>query len=198
MKQKREDPDFDLIQSFIIHQDKRSFTSLIARYQHDVYNFCFRFLGNAEDAADCSQEIFIRVFRHLPKFNFRAKFSTWLYRIMVNVCNDMTSSRKYRTNQIPLERETANGEVQALPVQNGAALTPEQLAIRKEIQEVFQAALSKIRASYRAVIILRDIEGRSYQEIASLTGMKLGTVRSTLARARLEMAGYLKEYRYEM
>ncbi len=198
MTQIKEDPDIVLIRSFNTNQDKRSFTSLIEKYQHDVYNFCYRFLGDAEDAADCSQEIFIRIYRHLPGFGFRSKFSTWLYRIMVNACNDMSRSRKYRAHQVSLETGSTNGEVFPIPVENGSSPNPEQAAIRKEVQEVFQAALCKIRQRYRAVIILRDIEGRSYEEISRLTGMKLGTVRSTLARARLEMAGFLKEYRYEM
>ncbi len=198
MSLKREDPDIELIKSFITHQDKRSFTSLIEKYQHDVYNFCYRFLGDAEDASDCSQEIFIRIYKHLPKFGFRSKFSTWLYRIMVNACNDMASSKKYRRSQVSLERESVDGEHIPVPIENSSSPNPEQTAIRKEMQEVFQAALSEINQRFRAVIILRDIEGRSYEEISKLMGMKLGTVRSTLSRARLEMAGFLKEYRYEM
>ncbi len=186
MMKQQEDPDIALISSFIGNNDRRSFSSLVEKYQHDVYNFCYRFTGDADDAADCSQEIFIRVYKHLPKFGFRSTFSTWLYRIMVNACNDMVKSRAYRTKQVSIDDVATHSH----------APGPEQDAIHKEIQQVFQAALLRIREKYRTVIILRDVEGRSYEEIASLTGMKLGTVRSTLARARLEMAGYLKEYRY--
>ena len=193
-----EDPDIKLIRSFLTNQDKRSFTSLIEKYQHDVYHFCYRFLGDADDASDCSQEIFIRIYKHLPKFSFRSKFSSWLYRIMVNACNDMAKSRKYRASHLSLERGSVDAEGSPMPIENSSAPNPEQATIRKEIQEVFQTALCKLRLQYRTVIILRDIEGRSYEEISTLTGMKLGTVRSSLSRARLEMAGFLKEYRYEM
>ena len=199
MTQQQVDPDITLIRSFLDTRDKRSFTPLIEKYQHDVYDFCYRFLGDAADASDCSQEIFIRIYKHLPSFGFRSKFSTWLYRIMVNVCNDMSRSRAHRIKQVV--PESAAGQP-GIPLKgtacSGSSPSPEKEAIRKEIQEVFQAALCKIRQKYRTVIILRDVEGRSYDEIANLTGMKLGTVRSTLARARLEMAGYLKEYRYEL
>jgi len=198
MTQKKEDPDAALVRSFIRNRDRQSFSSLIEKYQHDVYNFCYRFLGDADDAADCSQEIFIRVYKHLPKFGFRARFSTWVYRIMVNACNDMARSRKHRTSQVSLDRQPEEGAATPAPAWSNSSPNPEQVAIRKEIRELFQAALCKVRLKYRTVIILRDVEGRSYEEIASLTGMKPGTVRSTLARARLEMAGYLKEYRYEM
>ncbi|MFC2102389.1 RNA polymerase sigma factor [Bacteroidota bacterium] len=188
MAHKQEDPDILFISSFIKNRDRRSFTALIEKYQHDVYNFCYRFTGDSDDAADCSQEIFIRVYKYLPNFAFRSKFSTWLYRIMVNVCNDMVKKQAYRTKQVSLDNEILNVDSSG----------PEQAAIRKEIQEVFQAALLKIRENYRTVIILRDLEGRSYEEIATLTGMKFGTVKSTLARARMEMSGYLKEYRYAL
>ncbi|MBN1197906.1 MAG: sigma-70 family RNA polymerase sigma factor [Bacteroidales bacterium] len=105
MTNQLEDPDIPLIKPFIDTRDKRSFNLLIEKYQHDVYSFCYRFLGDEPDASDCSQEIFIRIYKHLPGFNYRAKFSTWLYRIMVNACNDMVKSRKYRTKQVSFDVE---------------------------------------------------------------------------------------------
>jgi len=194
-----EDPDVLLIQGFIDSKDPQNFNRLMDRYQDRVYNFCYRFLGNESDAADCSQEILIKVFKSLDRFEFRAKFSSWLYRISLNTCNEMVRSKEYRHRKNRVESEILNKEHHLYKNADVSKnFDPEVSLYRKQINEAFQNALDKMKTVHKTIIILRDIEGYSYEEIAKITGMKIGTVRSTLARARYKMAGQLKEFRNAM
>jgi len=194
-----EDPDVLLIQGFIDNRDSQNFNRLMDKYQDRVYNFCYRFLGNESDAADCSQEILIKIFRSLDKFEFRAKFSSWLYRISLNTCNEMVRSKEYRHRRHRVGTESLNKEnLLHKKVDVSRDFDPEISLYRKQINEAFQDALDKLKTVHKTLIILRDIEGHTYEEIAKITGMKIGTVRSNLARARYKMAGQLKEFRNAM
>jgi len=194
-----EDPDVLLIQGFIDNRDSQNFNRLMDKYQDRVYNFCYRFLGNESDAADCSQEILIKIFRSLDKFEFRAKFSSWLYRISLNTCNEMVRSKEYRHRRHRVGTESLNKEnLLHKKVDVSREFDPEISLYRKQINEAFQDALDKLKTVHKTLIILRDIEGHTYEEIAKITGMKIGTVRSNLARARYKMAGQLKEFRNAM
>lgn len=194
MNYRKKDPDAALIDAFIGRDNKDAFEKLFDRYQDTVYGFCYRFLGNEDDAADCTQEIFISVYRGLVKFGYRSLFSTWLYRITINACYDAARARSKRMVTGPfdqMEHKIGAGFHASPP-------DPEKILAAKEINEAFQGGLSRLKKSQRTMIILRDLEGRSYEEIGALAGMKPGTVRSTLARARYRMAEHLKDYRYGM
>lgn len=181
-----DDPDGMLIRSLQTSRDNRLYIALIERYRDYVYNFCFRFLGNEEDAEDCSQEVFIRVFLSIGDFRFKSRFSTWLYRITLNICLEAVRSGKKRGYRIPVE------EVMVISTDE-----PGEMLERKEVEDAFRLALGKLRMVQRAMLIMRDLEGRSYAEISAVTGKRPGTVRSTLARARLKVARELKEYHDE-
>ncbi len=182
--------DHDLIQAFITQGDRRSFNSLILKYQDQVYNFCYRFLGNHDDAEDTAQEVFIKLYQKLQLFRFESSFSSWLYRVMMNACKETVRSKQYKM------RKQSNELDQALNQSSGNSDDPEKTLMQSELDQAFQSGLMKLKPAHRTVIILRDLEGHSYEEIAKQTGMKMGTVRSSLARARKKMANELKEFQH--
>ena len=190
-----QDQDRDLVLAIQQKTDRKAFEELLNRYQEKIYQFCFRFIGNTEDAADCSQEIFIKIYQHIGQFNYRSKFSTWIYRITINTCQDMVKSKSYKYRQRSVELEQPDEDSAGVQVPANGSSDPESIMQHKEIQIYFQRALLKLKEMQRVVLIMRDVEGRSYEEIAQATRLKIGTVRSTLARARYSMAEQLKIFR---
>jgi RNA polymerase sigma-70 factor (ECF subfamily) len=195
---KVQDPDNDLVVAVQHRTDRGAFEKLLDRYQEKVYQFCFRFTGNEEDAADCSQDIFIKLYQGVGQFNHKSKFSTWLYRIMINTCQDMVKSKAYRYRHRTVDIEQPEENSAGIQVPAGESSDPEKTMQHKEIQIYFQKALMKLKEIQRIVLIMRDVEGRSYGEIARATRLNTGTVRSTLARARYSMAEQLKIFRDEL
>jgi RNA polymerase sigma-70 factor (ECF subfamily) len=183
------DPDIELVKRIQSDPSEDSFGLLYDRYSGKVYNFCLNYLGNEEDAKDCTQEIFIKVFRSIRGFRFGSSFYTWLYRIMINSCNDSVRKKmKNRTINEPGELLTAKSKEEDIP----------SLITNEQAMEAFYRALNKMKQKAKSILILRDIEGRSYEEISGILGCKPGTVRSRLARARISMAEQLKDFRDEM
>ena len=191
------DPDYNLVKQIQHGSDNESFEILVRKYEHRVYNFCSRFLGNDDDASDCTQEIFIRIFEKIGGFRFRSAFSTWLYRIMINSCQDMARTRK-KTRHSIIESDGSGKMLIDQVIDKDRSTSPDGEILRKEINAAFQKALRSLRKTQRMVIIMRDVEGRSYEEISNLTGLRPGTVRSSLARARYRVAEELKIFRDEL
>jgi RNA polymerase sigma-70 factor (ECF subfamily) len=192
------DPDINLVKRIQESGDKDAFNTLYDRYINKVYNFCLAFTGDDDDAKDCTQEVFIRVYRSIGKFRSDAKFNTWLYRIINNTCKDMVKKVSYRKRMVSSDSEgwdTQGGSLDD-PVSNYP--DPYVELTRKEMREQFLSALKKLKPAFRRILILRDIEGRSYEEISEITGRNPGTVRSSLARGRHRIATYLKAYRNEL
>lgn len=192
------DPDINLVKRIQESGDKDAFKTLYDRYINKVYNFCLAFTGDDDDAKDCTQEVFIRVYRSIGKFRSDAKFNTWLYRIINNTCKDMVKKVSYRKRMVSSDSEgwdTQGGSLDD-PVSNYP--DPYVELTRKEMREQFLSALKKLKPAFRRILILRDIEGRSYEEISEITGRNPGTVRSSLARGRHRIATYLKAYRNEL
>ena len=167
--------DTVLIERFLAG-DGASFDSLVLRHQERVMNLCFRMVGDYDDAKDCAQDTFIKVYRSLGGFRYESAFSTWLYRIAVNTCkNRLASSRKRK-------RLTATQPEFADPP--SPLLTPEEEMEKRERERELQNAIGALREDFRTLVVLRDVEGLSYEEVARITGLALGTVKSKLARAR--------------
>jgi RNA polymerase sigma-70 factor (ECF subfamily) len=185
----RIDPDAAIVKAFQKHHDRKSFESLYEKYEDGIYNYCLRFLNDADDAADCTQEIFIRLFRSIDKFRFKSLFSTWLFRISVNNCYSFAKSK---TARHMVRDDSAIERIQE------PSPDPAKTLSGKEVGEAFQHALAKLKEVQRSMIILRDLEGKSYEEIAQICQMNPGTVRSSLARARYKMAEYLNIYKNGM
>lgn len=178
------------LQRSVRARDIESFARLIAAYERKVYGLAYRLMGNEEDAKDLAQEAFLRAFTSLERFRGDSTFSTWLYRIVVNVCIDeMRKRNRERTRSLSEkvhvdETEPASGaSLKERDVADSSPGPAEQLE-SKELSDVVRKAIAELSEHYRTAIILRDIEGFSYEEIAAITGCSLGTVKSRLNRAR--------------
>lgn len=153
--------------------DGDAFDALVRRYQNRIYNLCFRILGQEQEAWDAAQETFLKAFRAAGRFRFESGVYTWLYRIAANTC-------KNRLRR-PGPRRADPEEAAALP--NGAPSALERLEAAQKAR-LLQQAIDALPAEQRIIVVLRDVEGVSYEEIAQITGLALGTVKSRLARGR--------------
>lgn len=159
-----------------------AFEQLVQKYQSQVYRLCFRMTGNPEDAADLTQEAFLKAWNHLASFQFEAAFSTWLYRLTSNACLDFLRSAKRRTH-VSMTMENEEGEEQALEVMDPQPL-PEETAIQREQQALVRHAIGQLEPEQRQILTLRVVNDLSYTEIAKIMCLKEGTVKSRLSRAR--------------
>ncbi|MGV7928220.1 MAG: RNA polymerase sigma factor [Spirochaetota bacterium] len=165
--------------------DRRAFDLLVLRHGDMLFNLCFRMLGDYDEASDCAQDAFIRAYRALGGFRGEAAFPTWLYRIAVNTCRNRLASAEYRRSRKAVRLEGTGADDTLLPVNGRASFSnPTARFEREEREAVIQRALDGLPPDEKTVAVLRDIEGRSYEEIAMLTGTRPGTVKSRLARAR--------------
>jgi RNA polymerase sigma-70 factor (ECF subfamily) len=163
--------------------DVAAFEQLIAKHQTLAYNVAYRILGNEEDAKDATQEALIKVFRNINKFKGDASFGTWLYRIVVNSCNDyIRKHRKVVTYSIDNEIETDEGTMKKELADESPG--PELAYETKDMQKIVQTALGKLPEANRIVVVLRDIQGFSYDEIAQMIEVPVGTVKSRINRGR--------------
>jgi len=162
--------------------DRNAFAALVSAYEGKIYNLALRYLGNREDALDASQEVFLRVFRFLPGFQEESGFSTWIYRIGVNVCKDMLIKRS-RRNEQSIEVEDEEQEQRTADIAD-VRYDPELVMEQAELRTVLSAAIADLPEQQREVIVLRDIQGLSYEEIATVLSLESGTVKSRLSRAR--------------
>lgn len=170
--------------------DTKAFEALLSAYEKPVYNLCLRMTGNAEDAADLTQEAFLKIWRGLENYKFESSFSTWVYRLTTNVSIDFLRGRKRRqTVSITVEEEDGVAE---LEVPDPAPLPEEQLLLREKKAQI-ASAMNQLDEEARLILTLRILEDLSYEEIARVTGLKDGTVKSRLARARLKLKKILTE-----
>ena len=163
--------------------DIRAFEQLILQYERKVYNLAFRLTGNHDDASDVAQEAFLKIYTSLPDFRGDASFSTWVYRIVSNVCLDELRKRKrQRATSLDEPVSTQDGDMNRQLADRMEG--PEEFVERLEVQRTVQAGIDSLDEDYRLVVILRDLQGYSYDEIATIMGCSLGTVKSRLNRAR--------------
>ncbi|KKM11949.1 RNA polymerase subunit sigma-24 [Clostridiales bacterium PH28_bin88] len=163
--------------------DTVAFENLIAQYERQVYTVAYRFMGNHEDASDLAQEALVRAFQSLKNFRGESSFKTWLYHIVANVCRDEMRRRR-RQPVISLDEpvSTEDGEVwRQTPDWTHA---PDRVFEEKERKEYLQNLINALVPEYRLVIVMREIQGFSYEEIAREMDCSLGTVKSRLNRAR--------------
>lgn len=177
--------DKQLVQEFLSNKAD-AFEGLVLKYQDMIFNLCFRMMGDYDEANDCAQETFIRVYKSLRKFRQESAFSTWIYRIAVNVCKNRLSSSKYRIAKRAVRLDNkgrGNSEGSTFEVANGKS-NPVRAYEQKEKAAAIERAIDTLPGVQKIVIVLRDIEGKSYEEIGQITGLKIGTVKSKLSRAR--------------
>lgn len=160
--------------------DLDAFDHLVRAHQDRIYNVAYRLTGNHEDASDAAQDAFVRAFQALPRFRRDAAFSTWLYRIATNAALDLV---RRRPAVPPVE----------LPVDQPGPSDPEAEAHRREVHRRVHAAVGHLPAEYRAVVVLRDLQGLAYEEIARVLQIPIGTVRSRLSRGRETLRALLTD-----
>ena len=159
-----------------------AFEELISKYEKTAYNIALKMLKNPDDALDISQEAFIKVYKSIGSFNFESSFSTWLYRIVTNSCLDFLRKNKTKIYSIDNPIETEDGQVQREIVDNSD--TPEELLEKKMTKELVHKCIEKLDENHRVVILLRDIQDFSYEEISEILDCSIGTVKSRINRAR--------------
>jgi RNA polymerase sigma-70 factor, ECF subfamily len=167
--------------------DEKAFEVLVAEFERPIVRFLYRYLGNLEEAKEVCQDVFVKVFRGLPKFQNHCSLKTWIYRITLNtVLNEKRRwYQRFKDRFIGLEG-ISQTKFDSLP-------DPEMSLTMSERCRRVNLALRKLRADHRAILVLRDLEGLSYQEISGALGLNIGTVKSRLARARQEMKDAVKD-----
>ena len=173
----------------VLGGDANAFETLVLEYEKNVYNIALRMTGNSEDAADMTQEAFIKAYNSLQSFRGDSKFSVWLYRIVSNVCLDFLRSRNRRPT-VSLSVEDDDGEDAQLDVADESQ-SPELLLDRKLTRESVRRGLDSLPPDYRQILLLREIQGLSYDEIAQALGLEVGTVKSRIFRARKRLCTFL-------
>ena len=170
--------------------DAGAFEQLLLEHQKNVYNLCYRMAGNPDDAMDLSQETFLRAWRCLDQYQFASAFSTWLYRLCSNICIDFLRRRR-RQQTVPLTFEDADGEEQTYAVPDAQPLPEEQVDL-KLTRETLAAAMAQLLPEHRAVLQLRVVNEMSYEQIADVLDIQIGTVKSRLSRARNQLKKILE------
>jgi len=185
----------DDLEKYLINRAKNgdidSFEKLIGSHQKRVYNIAFKMLGNKEDASEMAQETFIKIFKSIKNFKEESTFSTWIYRITVNVCLDFIRKRKKNINvsydnTIKLD----DSEVHFQAKDNSQR--PDMIYENRELKRELDKAIEKLPPDQRIVVILKDIQGFSYIDIANFVKCPEGTVKSRLNRGRLALKEMLK------
>jgi len=176
-------------------RDEDAFRELVHLYQHKVFNIVYRIVSDRHEAEDVAQEVFITVFKNIHQFRGDAKFSTWLYTIATNHARNRIKylSRRARKKHQDID-DTPEGQMGETPLAT-ATVRPDKQAQANELEAIIQSGLGDLQAEHREIIVLRDIENLSYQEISEVTGLAEGTVKSRLFRARVALKTYV-ESRY--
>ncbi len=167
------------------HGDEAAFEELIRLHEKKVYALCRRMCRSEDDALEAAQDAFLAVWRGIGSFRADAAFSTWLYRLATNACLDLLRREKKRGGDVSLDDEESRLDPADLSPQ------PEEAAIRSDTQRIVREALYALPDDYREVLLLRETEQLSYQEIAEAAGLELGTVKSRINRARQALRNYL-------
>lgn len=176
--------------------DERAFQEMVRLYQHKVFNLVFRMIGNREEAEDVAQEVFVTVFKAIDSFRGDSKFSTWLYRIAANQCKNRIKYLGRRSYQHTGQLEDSEAQIHAAqpsllqPHTDG----PEQVLQGRQMEALLQEGIALLEEEHRTLLVLRDVEELSYHEIASITGLPEGTVKSRIHRARMALKQHLARH----
>ncbi len=174
--------------------DIAAFEQLIESYQKKIFNIALRMLGNYDDAGDLSQEVLIRIYKSIGSFKEQSSFSTWIYRITTNVCLDEIRKRKNR-KIISLDEEIRLEDGEMKRQIESEEPSPEETAEAKDLKKIVNDAIGKLSEEHRIVIVLRDLQGLSYEEIAEVLKCPEGTVKSRINRGRQALKNILASKR---
>ena len=171
--------------------NRDAFRTVVVRYRTPIYNFCYRMVRNPEEAEDISQEVFLRIFRFLDRYNDQWKFSTWIYRIAFNLCVDALRKRKRNLsldNLIPISAQDLQGELHAKEA------LPDAEVEQEEQRRYIRRAIDSLPPKYQTAITLYHLKDMSYEEIARMTDMPIGTVKTRVHRGRRMLVDKLQRY----
>jgi RNA polymerase sigma-70 factor, ECF subfamily len=183
--------DLSLVQR-VQHGDRGAFDVLVLKYQHKVVKLVMRYVRNPAEAEDIAQDAFIKAYRALPQFRGDSAFYTWLYRIAINTAKNAVVARDRNPVDFDLDM-TNNEESYEMQGRLKDSETPEALVLTDEIRTTVNAAIANLPDDLRTAIVLRELEGLSYEEIAATMDCPVGTVRSRIFRAREAIDGRLRE-----
>lgn len=177
-----------------ISGDILSFQKLVEIHQKKIYNIVFRMINNEEDAKDLTQDILVKAYKNMDKFRLDSSFGTWLYRIATNTCLDELRKRKKKYIEIPLTIDDAESDkpLKEYAIDNKG---PDVQVLKKERQRVISEAIKSLPPDYRKVIVLRDIQGFSYEEISKICDINIGTIKSRINRGRSQLRDQLMKYK---
>jgi len=175
----------------VINGDRNAFEDLLLANQKNVYNLALKITRNEDDALDISQEAFIKAYQQLKNFRGESRFSVWLYRLTYNLCIDFLRKRP-KTSAISLTYDDESGESIPLDIPDLRDL-PEDNAIRAETRETITEGINGLAEDHREVLVMREVTGMSYEEMATALNVSIGTVKSRLARARMKLVEFLED-----
>lgn len=168
---------------------EEGFNRLVLKHKDRIYSLCARMLGDPDEADDTAQETFVRVYHGLKGFRMESRFSTWAWRIAVNACKNKLDSKAWKERR-------ANAGLEAADLEGaGSSPTPAQELEAKGRRASIEAAIARLPEDQRVLVVLRDVEGRSYEEIAESLSLNPGTLKSRLNRARAQLQEWLRELR---
>jgi RNA polymerase sigma-70 factor, ECF subfamily len=173
--------------------DEAAYEELLQRFEHPIYNLVCRLTDHPNDAADVTQEVFLKVFRSIASFREQSSLKTWVYRIAVNEArNHRRSFLRHRRQEVRLESDVETpGYTEWMP---DPGPSPFEITLDHEAHGLMETALTEINANFRAALVLRDIEGLAYDDIADILEISLGTVKSRILRGREELKERLTAY----
>jgi RNA polymerase sigma-70 factor, ECF subfamily len=180
----------------LVARDEGAFNELVVTYERRVFALVFRMLGRRDEAEDLAQEVFVQVFKAIDQFRGDSKLSTWIYRIAVNLCKNRT---KYLSRRHANDQDDVDAMADRLPfsaakgVSVGGISRPDELVEGMQLEVVVKRAIAQIEPEFREVLILRDVEDMSYEEIAEVTGLADGTVKSRIHRARAQLRAIVEK-----
>ena len=172
--------------------DRQAYTEIVRRYQDRVYSLCFRWMKNDQVAREVAQDVFLALYRALPKFRGDAQLSTWIYRVVINHCKNKKLYRRRRHTDFhePLEGRRVDDDQPARQIASDGPGTDSRVH-QSEAEVLVREALGQLDEEQRMIIVMRDVEDRGYEEIAELLELNRGTVKSRLHRARATLAKVL-------
>jgi RNA polymerase sigma-70 factor (ECF subfamily) len=188
------DDDMILVER-ALEGDLAAFEQLVTRYQNKLVGYAARMLGDHDEAEDVAQEAFVKAYRALDSFRGQAQFSTWLYRIATNLCIDRARAKKRRPQQAysldePLDKDDDKGG-RELP---DSTFEPSQSVEREELRQTVRATMAEMPEKMRQVLVMCDMQGMPYEQIAQILNCPIGTVKSRLFHARADLARRLRPY----
>ncbi|GBC94114.1 ECF RNA polymerase sigma factor SigW [bacterium HR15] len=175
-------------------QDDTAFDQIVRLYADRIYNYVRRMVGNPQDAEDITQEVFIRAYQGLSQFDGRASFSTWLFRIATNLCIDHKRRQSRRVQTVPYHHDDTDEEEGDWEFPDTSQPSALEQLLTKELHEVVERAIEALSPKLKTVLLLYDVEGLSYEQIADALGIPMGTVKSRLFAAREQIRKQVEVY----